>query len=106
MTDTNQLGDVVSISTFDGNTLYLVNPDVRLLAYGNLGAPSTQFITRRGYLQDGSTEVAYTLSPRSISVELWHSPACDRQTYWTYRSELHDYLRPNRNGPLTFTLQT
>jgi len=106
MTEKGQSGDVIFITTHDGNSLYLVNEDVKLLAYGNLGAPSTQFITRRGYLQNGQTEVAYTLSPRTISVELWRSPACDRQTYWDTRKELHDYLRPNRNGPMIFTIQT
>lgn len=103
---TEQVGDILSIRTADGNTLVLVNDYVKLLAYGNLGAPDTQYITRRGYLQDGSTEIDYTLSPRTISAELWRSNACDRQTYWDYRKELHDFLRPNRNGALTFTLQT
>lgn len=102
----NQVGDVLSITTFDGNELVLINPDVKLLAYGNLGASPTQFITRRGYRQDGETEVDFLLQSRTISVELWHSPACDRQTYWNTRKELHDFLRPNRNGPLTFTIQT
>lgn len=103
---TNQVGDVLQITTYDGNNLVLINQDVKLIAYGNLGAPSTQFITRRGYLQDGATEVDYVLQPRSITVELWHSPSCDRQTYWDTRKDLHDFLRPNRNGPITFTIQT
>jgi hypothetical protein len=102
----SQVGDVLQITTHDGNTLVLIRDDVKLLAYGNFGAPNTQFITRRGYLQDGETEVAYTLQSRAISVELWHSPACSRQDYWDVRKELHDFLRPNRGGPLTFTLQT
>lgn len=101
-----QLGDVLQIVTHDGNELILINDEVKLLAYGNLGAPPTQFITRRGYLQNGVTEVAYSLSPRSITVDLWHSPACSRQDYWDIRKSLHDYLRPNRNGPMTFTIQT
>lgn len=103
---TDQLGDVLSIVTADGNELLLINQNVKLIAYGNLGAPDTSYITRRGYLQNGETEVALTLGTRTISTELWHSPACDRQTYWDYRAALHEYLRPNRNGPLTFTIQT
>lgn len=106
MTEGQQVGDVLQIETFDGNTLVLINPDVRLLAYGNLGASPTQFITRRGYRQNGATEVDFLLQPRTISVELWHSPACNRQVYWDTRKDLHDFLRPNRNGPMTFTLQT
>ena len=102
----DQIGDVLSIRTADGNELVLINKNVKLLAYGNLGSPPTQFITRRGYRQDGSTEVDFLLQSRTITVELWHSPACDRQDYWDTRSELHSYLRPNRNGPMVFTLQT
>src|SRR5712672_2216099 len=101
-----QFGDVLQIVTADGNTLVLINDDVRLIAYGNLGASPTQFITRRGYKQNSVTEIDFLLQPRTISVELWHSPSCSRQDYWDTRKLLHDYLRPNRNGPMVFTLQT
>lgn len=103
---TGQLGDVLLITTADGNELFLTDPDVKLLAYGNLGAPPTEYLTRRGYKQDGATEVDFLLQPRTITARLWHSPTCDRQVYWDTRTELHDFLRPNRNGPLTFTLRT
>lgn len=102
----DQYGDVLMITTADGNELIFSDPDVRLLSYGNLGAPQTQFITRQGYKQNSRTELDYLLQPRTITVELWHSPACDRQTYWDNRRDLHDFLRPNRGGPLTFTLRT
>lgn len=101
-----QLGDVIHIETADGNELWFDGADIKLLAYGNLGAPPTEFITRRGYKQNGSTEVDFLLQPRTVIVELWHSPACDRQAYWDNRSALHEFLRPNRNGPMTFTLRT
>lgn len=103
---TEQYGDVLHIETFDGQELYFTDADVKLIAYGNLGAPPTNFITRQGYKQNGVTEVDFLLQPRSISVELWRSGECERQTYWDNRKALHDFLRPNRNGPLTFTLRT
>lgn len=102
----DQLGDLIHIATADGNELFFGDPDVRLLTYGGLGAADTQFITRRGYKQNGSTEIDYLLQPRTITVELWHSPSCDRQTYWDNRAAFHEFLRPNRNGPITFTLRT
>lgn len=102
----DQYGDVIHIETADGNELFFTDTDVKLLAYGNLGAPPTQFITRRGYKQNGQTEVDFLLNSRSITVELWHSATADRQEYWDNRKALHDFLRPNRNGPLTFTLRT
>lgn len=103
---TEQLGDVLKIETFDGQELFFTDPDVKLTTYGNLGAPPTQFITRTGYKQHGSTEVDYLLQVRTVTAELWHSPACDRQQYWDIRAELHNFLRPNRGGPLTFTIRT
>lgn len=103
---TDQLGDVIHIETFDGEELWFTGQDVKLLAYGNLGAPPTEYMTRRGYKQDGSTELDFLLQPRTIIAELWHSPTCDRQVYWDNRAALHEFLRPNRNGPMTFTLRT
>jgi hypothetical protein len=103
---TEQLGDLIHIATADGNELFFGDDDFRLLTYGGFGAANTQFITRRGYKQNGSTEIDYLLQPRTITVEMWHSPACDRQTYWDNRAAFHDFLRPNRNGPITFTLRT
>lgn len=101
-----QYGDVIHIETHDGNELFFTDADVKLLAYGNLGAAPTNFITRQGYKQNGATEVDFLLQPRTITIELWRSGECDRQTYWDNRRELHDFLRPNRNGPLTFTIRT
>lgn len=103
---TEQLGDLIHIETADGNELFFGDPDFKLLTYGGLGASPTQFITRRGYKQNGSTEVDFLLQQRTITVELWRSPTCDRQVYWDNRAELHNFLRPNRNGPITFTIRT
>lgn len=101
-----QLGDVIHIETFDGDELFFTGEDFKLLAYGNLGAPPTEYLTRRGYKQHGVTELDFLLNPRTIIVQLWRSAALDRQTYWDNRKELHDFLRPNRNGPFTFTIRT
>lgn len=101
-----QLGDVIHIETFDGQELFFTGTDVKLLAYGNFGAPPTNYITRKGYKQNGVTEIDYLLQPRNITVDLWHSATADRQEYWDNRKALHDFLRPNRNGPITFTLRT
>lgn len=102
----DQYGDVIHIETADGDELFFTEGDFKLLAYGNLGAPPTNFITRKGYKQNGVTEIDFLLQPRNITVELFRDATTDRQTYWDNRKELHDFLRPNRNGPLTFTLRT
>lgn len=98
------IGDTHKLTTFDGQELIFPFPEIKLLAYGNYGAPPTQFITRRGYKQHGSTEVDFLLDSRSIDLTLWHSPACNRQQYWDTRLALHEILRPNRGGPMTLTL--
>lgn len=103
---TGQLGDVISLSTFDGIEIFFDTSVLALISYGNWGAPPTTFITRRGYKQDGVNELSFQLDPREIPLEIWRAPACDRQTYWDNRAELLNWLRPNRNGPLTLTIRT
>lgn len=89
--------------TADGLSLYM--PD-NVFSYetlpGNFGLPPTNFVTRQGYKQDGSTEIDYTLGEREFDLDFWRSPTCDRATYWANRTELINYFRPNRNGQLTF----
>lgn len=99
-------GDVLSLTTFDGKTLVFDPQAISVTAYGSFGAPPTDFQTRRGYKQDGATEVGYTLAPRNISLNIHQVGACDRQAYWDNRLALHEFLRPNRNGPITMTLVT
>ncbi len=101
----SQSGDVLNIETADGLSLFVPDGVVFVLSQGNYGAPPTQFQTRRGYRQIGETELDYTLDPRNITLTLKRNPACTRQEYWDNRAELHEFLRPNRNGPLTLTIR-
>lgn len=98
-------GDVLEFRTFDGQVLTMPSEIYVFEVFpGGFGAPPTDFNTRRGYKQDSVTEVEYTLSPRKLDIDFWRAPACDRQTYWSNRLELLEYFRPNRNGPLRFTV--
>lgn len=99
------LGDILYLETHDGKILYSPDDDIRFLVYGGFGAPPVDFITRRGYRQHGALVVDYFLQPRIISIEIWHEPACSRQEYWDIRSELHEFLRHNRGGPITLVLR-
>lgn len=101
----NAIGELHELETADGKKLVLPGGDVAFLAYGNYGAPPTEFITRRGYKQDGVTEIDYLLNTRNLSVTIWQASACSRQEYWDNRHALHEFLRPNRGGPLKFTLR-
>lgn len=101
-----RLGDVLQLTTFDGKLLIFNDQVITCTAYGNFGAPPTDYQTRRGYKQDGATEVGFTLSPRTISLNLYRVGTCDRQAYWDNRLAIHEFLRPNRNGPITLTLCT
>jgi len=105
MTIETQLGDVHQIITVDGKTLTVPDGETVFKAYGNYGAPPTEWITRRGYKQHGVTELDYTLTPRTVSIALYRSGACSRPLYWQYRAELHDLLRPNRGGAMTLVIR-
>jgi len=98
-------GDYVQLTTFDGKSITLPDGGAYTLAIlGNLGAPPTNYVTRQGYRQDGVTEVNYTLDKRPVTLQLHRNYACSRALYWSNRAELHDILRPNRNGPMTLTI--
>lgn len=101
------VGELHMLATADGKTMVFAPEDneVQFLVYGNYGAPPTNYLTRRGYRQDGETELYYLLAPRRISVQIHRAPGCDRKTYWQNRNDFHEILRPNRNGPLVLTLR-
>lgn len=101
----SQLGDIIYLQTFDGEELFVPDPEIRFLTYGNFGAPPVTFLTRKGYKQHGVTEIDYLLEPRTISVQIWQDVRCTRQEYWDKRLALHEFLRHNRGGPIQFTLR-
>lgn len=102
----SQLGDVHQLITKDGKTLTLPDGfEIVLKGYGGYGAPPTEWVTRRGYRQHGVTEIDFNLSPRTVSVQLYRAAACSRERYWLNRSELHEFLRPNRGGALTYVIK-
>lgn len=100
--------DVQSFTTFDGEVLTLANQigdGLFAISYGNYGAPPIEYLTRRGYKQDGSTVVDYTINDRTIIVTFYQKEACTRAQYWQYRAALIDFFRPNRGGALTLTVR-
>lgn len=102
------LGDVFSITTYDGAEQFFPSGGLCLLAYGGFGAPPTEWITSRGYRQHGMSVLDYSVQPRTITLEIIQSGQkfCSREDYWNARASLHNILRPNRGGPLTLTLTT
>lgn len=101
------IGEMHMLSTADGKYMAFAPEDkeIQFLVYGNYGAPPTNFITRRGYRQDGETEIYHTLSARRLSVKMHRLPGCTRQKYWENRNDFHEILRPNRGGPMVLTLR-
>lgn len=96
--------DLQSFVSPDGQTLYLEDP-LFSISYGNFGMPPVDYQTRRGYQQDGSTVVDYTLNNRSILLTLHRATPATRPLYWEKRAELIDFFRPNRGGAFTFTIR-
>lgn len=106
MSDTNYVGDLHTLETFDGLLLYAPEGLQCFVTYGGYGAPPIEYLTRRGYLQDGSTVIDYALGDRTLSLQFYRNgDFCSRADYWAFRQQLHEYLRPNRGGPIKLTLR-
>lgn len=99
-----QSSDIHILEAFDGKDLVLPSGEYAMISYGDFGAPPVNFITRRGYKQTGDTFLDYTIGRRNITLELNHADCDDRATYWAFRAELHDLLRHNRGGLMTYIL--
>lgn len=95
------------LQTYDGNELVLgsgFDVDINLIGNTGFGAPPVEYQTRRGYRQDGVTELTYNLLPRPVTVSVYHPHKSDRAAYWDLRQRLLDFLRPNRGGPLVYRI--
>jgi hypothetical protein len=99
-------GEVLRFVTYDGLVLTIPSGlEITALSYGGFGAPPTDFMTRRGYKQNGMTELGFQLNQRSIAINIHANPAkCSRVDYWNFRQSLNNYLRPNRGGPIQMEL--
>lgn len=94
--------------TPDGE-IYRFNPGVDKFSWGNTGygMPPIEYITQRGPYQDGESVLDYRINTRKIQL-VHRRNECDRNGYWTGRSELINFLRPNRQPTSlfqTFTLR-
>jgi hypothetical protein len=101
--DLEYYGDIHRITAADGLDLVLDGP-VRIRAFSDYGAPPTQFVTTRGYGQDGAREIDHFLMPRMVTLSVYIAGVANRQKYWDQRARLLDLLRPNRRGQLTITV--
>ena len=100
-----KLGEVHCLETADGHTLWFPSDQMKILAFGNYGAPPVSFTTQKIYRQDGVSEIDYTTNPRSIILRIFHDYTGNRLGYWNARAKLHEFFRPNRNGKLKLTLR-
>ena len=100
-----QFGDFYSLTTYDGQVLEFPNQAGHFIEVGGFGMPPVNWITKQGYRQHGETEVGYILGRRQISLHLHYNPSYSRAQYWQNRALLIDFLRHNRSGPLTLTVQ-
>lgn len=88
--------------TPDGET-YRFNPGTDKFSWGNTGygMPPIQYITQRGPFQDGESVLDYRINTRIIQL-IHRRNECDRDAYWDGRSELINFLRPNRQPTSLF----
>lgn len=102
-----QHSDIHILEAFDGLAqVFPADNQYVLVSYGDFGAPPVNFITRRGYKQDGETFLDYTYGRRTVSLEINFNVTDDtsRTAYWDVRAGLHNLLRHNRGGVMTYTL--
>lgn len=100
-----QHSDIHILEAFDGKSLVLPAPaEYAMINYGDFGMPPVNFITRRGFKQTGETFLDYSVGKRTITLEIDRQACDDREAYWRFRAELHDLLRHNRGGLMTYTL--
>jgi hypothetical protein len=99
--------ELVSLETADGELYSMQDGTDRIVLStpGQMGLPPIDYITQKGYKQDGETELGFRLQPRTLSVNFRHD-GCSRDEYWQVRSAILDIVRPNRNGQMTFTFVT
>ena len=86
MMNVYNLGELHSLETADGEVLTLSH-NVHFITTGGYGMPPISFQTRRGYKQDGVTEVDYTLQSRTIKVSFYQKGVDLRLTYWDNRAD-------------------
>jgi hypothetical protein len=71
--------------------------DQFVLSFTGMGMPPLEYVTQRGPNQHGEDLLSYRLQPRTIQYVYRYNGHCNRTNYWQARSNLVDYLRPNRH---------
>ena len=103
------LVELIQYITPDDITVNLHDPMAgrSVLSYEGDGLPPLTYDTTRGPFQHGFTVLGAKEPAREIDMAIRWS-ACNRDEYWTMRSEFINYLRPNRtdmNNPEPGTLR-
>lgn len=81
----------------DNIVYYFDKGDRWLLSDSGSGMPPIDYITAQGPYQHGESVLTYRLKPRTIQV-VHRVNSCSRNSFWTNRATLVNYLRPNRQG--------
>lgn len=100
------LGELHQVTSYDGQKYELNDAAIRFVVStpGDLGLPPIEYQTRKPYKSDGLIEKGWSVGSRVFSLDIYINNDCGRDTYWGIRNGLLDVLRPNRNGPCTYTL--
>lgn len=94
-----KLAELHQFTTYDGVD-YILDGRVQVALVntaGNMGLPPVNYVTQRTYKQDGVTEQAFFLQPRTMQLMI-AANGCTRTQYFQLRNTLIDLARPNRGG--------
>lgn len=93
--DDGTIDDMSGVYSFDNyDTL-------KLMSFTGYGMPPINYITQQGPFQHGQSVIDYRLQPRVIQLVHYRRGGC-RQDYWDNRSDLINFLRPNRQTANSF----
>lgn len=92
-TDPDDYGKVYKL-----NSMY----DKWLMSFTGLGMPPIQYITQRGPQQHGSQLLDFRLQERFIQY-IHRRKGCNASDYWDNRSDIINWIRPNRQAVNCFS---
>lgn len=97
------VGELFTLENSFGNVLEF-NREIYLPVYSGFGTPKIDFTARKGYKQDGSTLIDYTVNDRTLQIELYHANVSRREEWWDLRRSLINFFRNVVGSPIVLSV--
>lgn len=101
------VGELFKLENSRGDVLEF-NQDIYMPVYQGFGTPRIDYVTRKGYQQDGATLIDSSLGERIINIEIFQqstgSGDVARQLWWDLRKQLVAFFRAEVGSPIALTI--